>query len=96
MRHNFKKLLYKGEKFQPEFVLHTAFGMGDMSAAANHRNLNFNTMNKGFFESGLIANDLLKLGFIGYGAGVFYRYGHYSAPDELDNFYFKAAMRIGF
>ena len=96
VRHNFKKLLYKGEKFQPEFVLHTAFGMGDMSAAANHRNLNFNTMNKGFFESGLIANDLLKLGFIGYGAGVFYRYGHYSAPDELDNFYFKAAMRIGF
>lgn len=96
IRHNFKKLLYKGENFQPEFVLHTAFGIGDMIRSVNHENLNFDTMKNGFFESGLIANDLFKLGFIGYGAGVFYRYGYYAEPDELDNFYFKLAMRVGF
>jgi hypothetical protein len=53
-------------------------------------------MSKGFMESGLIANDLLKLNFMTYGAGVFYRYGHYAEPDELDNFQFKLSMRISF
>lgn len=96
IRHNFKKLLYKGEKFQPEFVLHSAFGIGDMMNRENHVNINFNEMNRLFMESGLIVNDLFKMAFISYGTGVFYRYGHYASPDELDNFYFKVAMRVGF
>lgn len=96
IRHNFKKLLYKGEKFQPEFVLHSAYGIGDMSNRENHRNIDFKEMNKLFMESGLILNDLFKMPFLTYGAGVFYRYGHYANPNELDNFYLKLAMRFGF
>jgi hypothetical protein len=96
LRHNFKKLLYKGDKFQPEFVLHTAFGVGDMRDQSNHLNIDFDQMDRVYMESGLIANDLLKMPFLSYGAGVFYRYGHYASPDELDNFFFKLAMRFGF
>ncbi len=96
LRHNFKKLLYKGQKFQPEFVLHTAFGVGDMMDQSNHLNIDFDQMDRVYMESGMIANDLLKMPFLSYGAGVFYRYGHYAAPDELDNFFFKLAMRFGF
>ncbi len=96
LRHNFKKLLYKGDKFQPEFVLHTAFGVGDMRDQSNHLNIDFDQMDRVYMESGLIANDLFKIPFLTYGAGVFYRYGHYAAPDELDNFYFKLSMRVGF
>jgi hypothetical protein len=94
IRHNFKKLLYKGEKFHPEFAIHSAFGIGEMSQINNHQNITFGTMSKGFFESGLIADDLLKMQFLTFGTGVFYRYGYYSKPDELDNFQFKLSMRI--
>jgi len=76
--------------------LHSAFGIGDMMNRENHVNINFNEMNRLFMESGLIVNDLFKMAFISYGTGVFYRYGHYASPDELDNFYFKVAMRVGF
>ncbi len=96
IRHNFKKLLYKGEKFQPEFVLHSAYGIGDMTNRANHQNIDFKEMNRLFMESGLIVNDLFKMPFLTYGAGIFYRYGHYANPNVLDNFYIKLAMRFGF
>jgi len=96
IRHNFKKLLYNGEKFHPEFVLHTAFGIGEINRPAAHQNIAFNTMDKGYFESGLIANDLMRMEFLTFGAGAFYRYGYYAEPDELDNFLFKLAMRIAF
>lgn len=92
IRHNFKQLLYKGEKFHPEFVIHTAVGFGQMKQTTSHQNIEFKTMEKGYFESGVIVNDLYRMQFLTFGVGTFYRYGYYSTPDELDNFTFKLSM----
>jgi hypothetical protein len=46
-------------------------------------------MNKGYFESGIQINNILKLSFQGYGIGIYYRYGPYSLPKLIDNWAFK-------
>ena len=53
-------------------------------------------MNKGYFESGIVINDIIGRYIFGLGAGVYYRWGYYSLPDEIDNFAFKMNYRMKF
>ena len=50
------------------------------------------TMEKGYFESGLVVKGLLNLPLVKVGGGVFYRYGAYSLPKTIDNFAFKYSI----
>ena len=86
---DFGKLLFKTEKFQPGIVLATHAGYGDLHYTGNHENIDLQTMEKGYFESGLLIKNILNQWFIGYGLGVFYRYGPYSFNKTIDNFAFK-------
>jgi len=57
----------------------------------------FETMEKGYFESGILVNNLVRfnimnIAYIGLGAGVFYRYGPYSNDKQINNFAFKASF----
>jgi len=92
-RQDFGSLLFKAEKFRPELVLTTSIGFGQLEKPELHNNLNFRTMENGYYESGLMINYLLKqLKFIGYGIGVFYRYGPYSYSNNSDNFAYKLTL----
>jgi len=93
-QHNFGKLLFKTKKFQPEIVVSTNYGLGSLSNTSSHRNISFNTMSKGYLESGIIINDILRTGFYGLGVGGFYRYGYYALPSLEDNFAFKLSFKI--
>lgn len=94
--HSFGKLLYKGNKFDPEIVVATNFGIGSLKNPERHLNIDFNTMEKGYYESGLLINDIIDLKIYNLGLGVFYRYGPYSLEETIDNFAFKFTMVFPF
>lgn len=86
IRHDFGNLLVKTKHFAPQIVLVNAIGWGDNSRVSSTQN---KSMNKGYFESGIQINNILKLSFQGYGIGIYYRYGPYSLPKLIDNWAFK-------
>lgn len=65
---------------------------GDLNNQTSH-NFQFNTKEQIFLESGLEFTNLITLESfgtnMGYGVGVFYRYGFYSLENAGDNFVFK-------
>jgi len=95
-QHSFGALLLKVKKFEPEFVITTGVGFGSLANKENHQGVTFNTMEKGFYESGLLVNNIIKLNFTTLGVGVFYRYGPYAFTKESDNFLFKMSLGYAF
>lgn len=93
-RQNFGKLLFKTKRFQPEIEFVTNFGIGRLQNPEPHRGINFKTMEKGYYESGIIINNILNQFFLGYGIGVFYRYGPYHLQKPIDNFAFKLSLSL--
>lgn len=88
-RHCFGKMS-NNSKFNPKIVLCQNIGFGWLKHPENHYGVNFKTMEKGYFESGVVVEDLLVLlKFLSFGVGVFYRYGAYAYDNQLDNFAFK-------
>jgi hypothetical protein len=92
-RQDFGGLLFKGKKFRPKIVLANSVGFGRLNKPELHRGLNFKTMEKGYYESGLLINNIIRqLGFVGYGFGVYYRYGPYSFSNISNNFAYKLSL----
>ena len=91
LSHNFNGMLLKVNSrwFKPELSIITNIGWGDMRRAKAYPDKNFKTMEKGYFESGLVIDGLLATPFTKIGVGVFYRYGAYSLPKVWDNFAWK-------
>ncbi len=93
-RHSFGSLLFKTKKFQPELILTSSAGFGALSYEGLHGGTSFSTMEKGYYESGMLINNILKLNFSTFGVGAFYRYGPYQLAKASDNFTVK--MSVGF
>lgn len=93
IKQDFGKLLFKPSgKFQPELALVQNIGFGSLSDPKPHENIDFRTMEKGYFEAGLLINNLLRVQLFKYGLGVFYRYGPYAYNKTIDNFAFKFSI----
>lgn len=96
--HNFGGLLFKTEKFQPWLSLHNNFSIGNLPAAETlNYTLPANRKDRLFAETGLQLDNVLRmnylnLGYLGIGAGVFYRYGYYALPNANNNWVFKASF----
>lgn len=78
----------------PQFSLSTALGIGSLSNKNYHQGVSFSTMEKGYYESGVIVNNILTLGVLGLGGGVFYKYGPYADVHEKNNFAYKIAVKF--
>ena len=92
--HNFGTLLFRGKKFRPDVIIAQGIGFAALSNPHQHLDIELNTLEKGYFESGfsldnLIRINLLNFAQVGLGAGVFYRYGTYHLAKEIDNYAFK-------
>lgn len=88
--HNFRNLLFDFKKFHPEIILVTNIACGNCSS--DSQILKFSSsqvLNKGYFESGLVIDNIISNGFAKLGFGAFYRYGPYSYDNVGDNFAFK-------
>ncbi|MCD4665612.1 MAG: DUF5686 and carboxypeptidase regulatory-like domain-containing protein [Bacteroidales bacterium] len=83
--HDFGKLLVRNERFHPEFAFVTNIGFGWLDYNNNHYNIDYKTMEKGYYESGLLINKILVTQLSSLGLGILYRYGPYTFPYALDN-----------
>lgn len=96
--HNFRNLLFDFKKFHPEIIIVTniAWGEIDNEYGNDLKTIfgEYNDLSKGYYESGLIVDNIIKAGIVKLGLSAFYRYGPYSYEDILDNFAFK--LNIGF
>jgi hypothetical protein len=91
---NFGKITHSQSIFAPEISFATNIGFGKMQNPQYHQLITFNTLDKGFYESGILINNIVKLGFMGYGFGVYYRYGPYTYTRFASNFGFKLSLNI--
>ncbi|WP_169315753.1 DUF5686 and carboxypeptidase-like regulatory domain-containing protein [Haliscomenobacter hydrossis] len=94
--HNFGKLLLKiNSKYsQPEIALAQNIAWGNLLNKEAHQEVEFNTLDKGYYETGLYLRNLLlipilKAAKFSAGIGAFYRWGPYSLPERKDNFSYQ-------
>lgn len=76
--------------FKPQLVLISRFAIGTMKDPYRHDGISFNTLDKGFTESGFEINKLL----FGFGLSFAYRYGAYHLPKLEDNIAVKFTFNI--
>lgn len=76
--------------FKPQLVLISRLALGTMKDTYRHEGISFNTLDKGFTESGLEINKL----FLGFGLSFAYRYGAYHLPNLEDNIAVKFTFNI--
>lgn len=92
--HDFGSLLIKSRKwFHPEFALAQNFGIGWLAHKERYSSLDgIREMNLGYYESGLLINNLVNLKLFKVGIGAFYRWGPYSFDDAGNNFAYKVSV----
>ena len=86
-RHTFNKIKL-AYKIKPLFSVVTRFAIGSVEKPNQHQGFEFKTLEKGFLESGVEANQIYK----GFGLTCFYRYG----PNGLARFDDNLAIKISF
>ncbi len=94
--HNFGKLLFRSKYFSPEPELVTNLGIGSLSHPETHLNEDIKSFEKGYFESGIAINKMLRLGLTDVGFAWFYRYGPYSLPTANENMAWKITFQFVF
>lgn len=99
--HKFASPFYKKPRSQPQLTLHTSVAYGELSDPAPHRNRYYQSMDKGYFESGMFINNILRanylnVAYLGLGGGVFMRYGPYGYKNLADNFAYKVSFSLSF
>ena len=101
LSHKFGGFLYQHKYSKPEISLIQALGFGSLNQPELHQGLSFKTMEKGFLESGLVLDNIIRipyinLAYIGLGAGVYYRYGAYAFPSLNDNLAYRLTLDFNF
>lgn len=86
-KHGFSRVtLFK--KIKPSLVLVSRMAWGNLQKPEQHIGIDYKTLNKGYFESGVELNQIYK----GLGLSGFYRYG----PNQLLKFQNNIAVKISF
>jgi hypothetical protein len=93
VKHELKRFKISN-KFKPQITFITRAAIGDIDNPSYHHGFVFKNLKKGYIESGIEFNSLLK----GFGLSTFYRYGAYSNPEWSDNLSLKLTynIRLGF
>lgn len=94
--HDFENLLYKGKKFKPELAIATNIAFGDLDFKNFHSNIDYKTLEHGYYESGIQFNRLLNLQLYTLGLAFYYRYGPYTFQNGWDNLAAKFTIKFAF
>jgi len=78
------------ENIKPEVVFVSSHVIGDFKNPSVHKNIQFNTLEKGYSESGLEINQI----YSGFGLSFAYRYGAYHLTTFKENFSFKCTFLL--
>lgn len=95
VRHDFRDLLIKSKKFNPNISLVHNMIWGNYTGKKDQYVV-ANIADKGFMESGVYIDNLLKAGFTGIGIAAFYRYGAYELEKTEDNIVVKLSVGFSF
>ncbi len=95
IRHNFKHLLFRRPKFEPQLIISQSSLFGSLNKPNDH-SVPLKAASLGYHETGLSINNLIKSNLSSLGLGVFYRYGPYHLDTMRDNFAFKLTSTITF
>lgn len=106
--HNFGRLFKVKRIMQPELSVVHNLGFGWLRDINRHvitypdianysaNSFHIRSMEKGFFEVGLVLDKIITIQNIGLGIGAFYRYGEYrKSIDVLGDFRLKLALTLG-
>jgi hypothetical protein len=94
--HDFGRLFIRKKYFQPQVIFVNRVGFGSLSNPGNHFNVDYKTMERGYYETGLLLNNLIRRGYLGLGGGIYYRYGPYAFADETRNYAVKFSLTFNF
>jgi len=99
--HNLGNIFLNTKFSKPELVLYHHIGVGHLDHGSAQTGLNLLPFDKGYVESGLGIDNLLRykyanIAYYGVGAGVFYRYGPYQLPNSSDNVFLKMTLSFTF
>jgi hypothetical protein len=101
LNHNLGNVLLNRKYSKPELVLYQNMGIGRLDNPEAHVGLTLQSFNKGFMESGLGLNNLLRakyanVAYWGFGGAVFYRYGPYQFAQRSNNLFWRLTYSFGF
>ncbi len=101
LTHNFGNILLNKKFSKPELVLYQNMGIGQLENKEAHVGLVLQDFNKGFVESGIGLDNLLRLNYANvayyrFGGAVFYRYGPYQLAESSNNLFWKLTISFGF
>lgn len=96
LKHSFGKLLIETKHFRPRPAIVSSVAFGDLSRPELHQGLSFTPMREGYYESGLVIDNLLRSGFTSFGVGGYWRYGPNALPDAEDNLAVKFTLGYAF
>lgn len=96
--HDFGQIYSPNPNFRPNIVMVHNFGFGSINNPERHKNIQFKTMEKGYFESGIFLKNLIVVNLsglkTGLGLGLFARYGPYEHRRLGDNLVFKLSTNF--
>lgn len=92
--HSFEKLLIKLGKYQPILKVYSNAGIGTIDHSELHKEIQFKTMEKGYYESGVSVENFLTKSFDGMGIALYYRYGPCSDPKPKNNILLKFVFTL--
>ncbi|MBL0745903.1 DUF5686 family protein [Chryseolinea lacunae] len=100
-RHNFGNVLLNKKYSKPDLILFQHAGIGTLDHRELHDGVELASLDKGYLESGIALDNLVRvpyigLGYFNFGGSVFYRYGPYGLPDTRDNLVFRFSFTFTF
>lgn len=101
-RQEFGTLLFRTKWLQPSISMEQHFTIGDLAAPERHQQVAFKTLRKGYAEAGLVIDNLIRLNYLnvaylGFGGGLYYRYGAYHLPGGVGaNLAFRLSIDLDF
>lgn len=88
--------LFKTKLFSPKFAIVQNYGIASLSDKKYHFDSEeIRSFEKGYYESGLLINNILNTSYYGIGAAIFYRYGPYAFDQVEDNIAYKLTFTFG-
>jgi hypothetical protein len=102
LQQNFGNLLLKprSASFRPELVLVQNISYGSLDHPEAHSGVILQAPEKGLFETGLLVNNIyrvsLRFFYLGFGVGLFQRYGYYALPDNSLNRAFRFGLSVSY
>jgi hypothetical protein len=99
--HDFGTRLFSTSKWKPKIRITQTFGIGILKNKNIHQDIDVKDMNKGYYESGLIINDIVRVNifnlvYLGLGGGAFYNYGYYASSEPIKNMKLKFNLKVSF